>query len=73
MELRAYLAELSPAEREKLASQCDTSAGHLKNVSLGWRTCSVPLAIAIEKATGGKVRCEELCEGVDWRYLRRRA
>lgn len=61
---------MSLAEREKLASQCDTSVGHLRNIAYGYRTCSVPLAIAIEKASGGKVRCERLCSDVDWAYLR---
>lgn len=28
---------------------------------------------SIERATGGQVRCEELCPGVDWAYLREQA
>ena len=70
MELLTFLAGMSLAEREKLASQCDTSVGHLRNIAYGYRTCSVPLASAIKKARGGTVRCERLRADVAGAHLR---
>jgi len=70
--LKEYLADLSIEDRDKLATACDTTAGHLKNVAHGSRSCSVELAIALERETKGKLRCEDLCPDVDWKYLRTR-
>ena len=73
MDLHQFLAQMSREEREKFASRCDTTLGHLKNVSYGYRTCAESLAIAIERESKRKVRCEQLRPDVDWAYLRRSA
>ncbi len=73
MELRLFLAQMSLAERETFAKRCKTTPGHLRNVSYGCRTCAESLAIAIERESKRKVRCEELRPDVDWAYLRRSA
>lgn len=70
MDLKSYLSTLSLKERDALASRCNTSAGHLRNVSYGYRSCGESLAIALERESGGAVRCEELRPDVDWRVLR---
>lgn len=71
MNLKTYLAGLSQDERERFAKVCGSTVGHIKNVSYDLRSCAEKLAIAIERETGGKVRCEELRPDVDWAYLRR--
>lgn len=70
MELKAFLESMSLAERRRFAARCDTTAGHLRNVSYGYRRCAESLAIAIERESVGQVRCEDLRPDVDWAYLR---
>lgn len=70
MELKSYLAELSGPEREAFAAACDCALGHLNNITSNTRTCGEKLAIAIERETKGKVRCEDLRPDVDWAFLR---
>ncbi len=73
MDLRTFLAEKTPAERKTFAERCGTSAGHLANVAYGYKPCGAALAIAIERESRGRVRCETLRPDVDWKYLRRSA
>ncbi len=70
--LKDYLTPMTVEQREKLAVDCDVAAGHLRNVAHGSRSCSVELAIALERITKGVLRCEELCPDLDWKYLRTR-
>lgn len=73
MDLKTYLETLSMKEREEFAERCESTAGHLKNVSYGYRSCAESLAIAIERESGRKVRCEILRPDVDWQFLRNTA
>lgn len=73
MSLKQYLGSLSLSERAAFAGRCGTTVGHLRNISYGTRTCRESLAIAIERESGGQVRCETLCPEVDWAYLRNAA
>lgn len=68
--LTTYLSSLDGAGRDALATACGTSLGHLRNIAYGCKSCAPELAIEIERETGGKVRCEDLCPGVDWAYIR---
>lgn len=70
MDLKAYLETLSMIERDDFAKRCGSTAGHLRNVSYGYRTCAESLAISIERESGRKVRCESLRSDVDWQFLR---
>lgn len=72
MDLKTYLSTLTLKERDALADKCGTSAGHLRNVSYGYRSCGESLAIALERESGGSVTCEELRPDVDWSVLRGR-
>lgn len=70
MDLKSYLQTMTLVERRDFAKRVGSSAGHLNNVSYGYRPCAESLAIEIEKASDGKVTCEELCPTADWAYLR---
>ncbi|WP_308445872.1 transcriptional regulator [Chitiniphilus purpureus] len=55
----------------QIAAQIGTSPTYLWHLASGRKKRpDVALCIAIERATGGAVRCEELRPGVDWQYLR---
>lgn len=70
MDPKEYWRSLTATERESLASACDTTVGHLRNVVYGVKSCAESLAINLERESGGKVRCESLRSDVDWAYLR---
>jgi len=73
MDLKTYLEGLSSDERAALATACDSTVGHIRNVSYGYRSCAEKLAIALERESGGEVRCEDLRPDVDWQFLRNTA
>lgn len=71
--LKAHIKGLPDrAAREAFARACGTTLNYLRKVMS--RQHFVPdaaLCIAIERETGGRVRCEELRPDADWRFLRR--
>lgn len=60
MELKTHLLTLTKEARDQLARECGTSLGHLQNVAYRYRPCAPEVAVAIWRATGGKVTREEL-------------
>lgn len=70
MNLLDYLKGISKEQLNEFAEQCQTSVGQLKQVAYGHRRASAALAINIERASGGEVRCEQLRDDIDWSYLR---
>lgn len=60
MELKAYLSGLTTEQREAFAIACKTSAGHMRNVMYGLKSCATDLAVQIEKNSGGRVTRQEL-------------
>lgn len=69
MDLKTYWLALPVSERAAFATSCGTSLSHLKNVAYG-KLCGEALAIAIDRESGGVVRCESLRPDVDFPYLR---
>ena len=69
-ELKSYLTDLSGPERDAFATLVESSAGHLRNISYGYKRCAESLAISIERESRGAVRCEQLRPDVDWAFLR---
>lgn len=71
--LRAHIKRLPDiAARERFALACGTTLNYLRKVLS--RKHFVPdaaLCVAIERESGGAVRCEDLRPDVDWRFLRR--
>lgn len=51
-------------------ARCDTSLGYLRKAISVNQRIGEKLAIAIERESGGAVRCEEICPDVDWHYIR---
>lgn len=70
-ELRDFFLALSTDEREVFAAKCGTTAGHIKHIYTGNRTCSEKVAIEMDKHSNGAVSCDKLCPGVDFDYLRK--
>ena len=70
-ELRTFLKSLSVSEQDDFARRVGTSLGYLRKVmSTNFDKLGESLVIAIERESGGAVRCESLRPDVDWGYLR---
>ena len=70
MRLLDFIKSLAPKERDRFAAECETSLGYLKQVGYGNKACGPALAIRVERASKGRVTCEELCPTADWQYVR---
>lgn len=70
MTLNEYLLSLPDSQRKSFAEAAGTTVGYLQLLAYGVRKSSAALAINIERESGGMVRCETLCPGVDWVYIR---
>jgi DNA-binding transcriptional regulator YdaS (Cro superfamily) len=70
--LRSFIRKLPDvAAREEFARNCGTSLNYLrKSLSKQRFVPDAKLCIAIERESGGKVRCEELRPDADWQFLR---
>jgi DNA-binding transcriptional regulator YdaS (Cro superfamily) len=68
--LLRYLNGLTSAEQKAFALRCGTTIGYLrKAVCIGQRIREA-VVIAIERESGGAVKCEALRPDVDWAYVR---
>lgn len=56
MDLKTFLAPLDSEQRDRFASRCATSKGHLQNVMYGVRPCATDLAVHIERESEHAVR-----------------
>ena len=70
--LQAHLRSLpDAAAREAFAVACGTTINYLRKVLSRKRFVpDAALCVAIERESGGAVRCEVLRPDVDWTYLR---
>lgn len=67
----AKLAGARTPTREQFAAACGTTYPLLKQICYAARPCSVSLAVAIDRETGGEIRMEDLCpDRIDWAYVR---
>lgn len=66
MNLTDYIADMD--RRQRLAAAVDTSPDYLWQVASAWngRRASTDLAQAIEAATGGEVRCDDVRPDLQW-------
>jgi len=68
MELRKYLFEMPPQERQAFAESVGTTARHLTNVAYGSRTLDEKVCVAIEQCTRKIVTRQEL-RPEDWHLI----
>ena len=68
MNLKQHISELCPDDREKFATDCKTTLGHLRNVMYGYRPCSAELASAVERVSGGAVT-RQVMRPDDWQEV----
>lgn len=57
-------------DRAEFAKRCESTFAHIRNIAYGQKPCGEKLAVAIDRESGGTVRCEDLRPDVDWGYLR---
>ncbi|MGA8882645.1 MAG: hypothetical protein WB445_03345 [Acinetobacter sp.] len=69
-QLKNYLLGLTSEGRETFAKECSTTVGNLQQIIYVNKKCGAPLAIRIDKASKGQVRCDSLCPEADFDYLR---
>lgn len=68
--LLEYLNGLSKAARLEFVRRCGTTEGYLRKAASIKQRLGAELCIALERESGGAVRCEDLRGDVDWAYLR---
>ncbi|EWS53318.1 YdaS family helix-turn-helix protein [Methylibium sp. T29] len=69
MDLKSYLKSLGDEEaRDAFAASVETSAGHLRNVANGYRSCAPELAVHIDRESGLVVRRWDLRPD-DWHLI----
>lgn len=68
--LRAYLKTLTPDQQEAFAVRCGTTIGYLRKAMSKRQELGTEIVIAIERESGGQVRCEDMRPNVDWAYIR---
>ncbi|TDV39554.1 YdaS antitoxin of YdaST toxin-antitoxin system [Paraburkholderia caballeronis] len=69
----SHFKSLTKVERKALADSVGTSVAYLWQIAYGQRRCKESLAIEIEKASGQRVRIEDMRPDVDWAYVRNSA
>lgn len=68
MDLKSFLSPLDAEARERFASRCNTTKGHLQNVMYGVRPCAPELAVLIERNSEGAVTRRDLRPD-DWQAI----
>ena len=68
MELKKYLLELPPPERQAFAESVGTTARHLMNVAYGSRPLDEKVCVAVEQRSGKAVTRRELRPN-DWHLI----
>ena len=68
--LRTYLKTLDPTEQQEFAARCGTTIGYLRKAMSIDQQVGESIVIAIERESGGAVKCESLRPDVDWAFLR---
>lgn len=72
-QLKQYLKPMKKEERAAFAERCGTTLGNLNQIMYGNTTCGAALAIAIDRESGGEIRCDELHPAADFDYVRKQA
>ena len=70
--LRTYLNHRTTDEQFHFARRCGTTIGYLRRRISDRGNIGPGIVMAIERESGGEVRCEDLRPYIDWSVLRRR-
>lgn len=65
-----YLNSLPVPDQRAFAERAETTVGYLRKACSMRQRLGADLVIALERESGGAVRCEQLRPDVDWAYLR---
>lgn len=65
MDLRTYQKGWTSDQRDEFAVACGTTAGHMRNISYGYKPCATDLAVRIEQHTNKAVSRRDL-RPADW-------
>lgn len=68
--LISYLNSLPKPQQLAYAARCHTSIGYLRKAASTGQKLGESLCIALDRESGGTIRCEDLRPDVDWAYLR---
>lgn len=68
-----YLNSLTRDKQGAFAARCGTSVGYLRKAASIGQNLGERLCVALERESGGAIRCESLRPDVDWAYLANRA
>ena len=66
-----FLNALPPEKRTVFSNKCGTTEGYIRKACSSKQRLRADLCIAIERESGGAVRCEDLRQDVDWAFIRR--
>lgn len=72
-QLKQYLKSMKKEDRAAFAERCGTTLGNLNQIMYGYTTCGAALAIAIDRESGGDVRCDDLHPAADFDYVRKQS
>lgn len=67
-----YLNSLTRDQQDSFAAKCKTSVGYLRKAASVGQNLGERLCVALERESGGAIRCESLRPDVDWAYLANR-
>lgn len=70
MTLKEFMTTIPMSRRDDFARECGTTKNYLNMIRCGKKRPNESLCIALEKNSGGAVKCEELRPDVDWAYIR---
>lgn len=68
--LQSLILSMSKEERKVFAREVGSAFGHINNAAYGLVGISPSLAMRLEKASKGRVRCEDLAPDEPWSYIR---
>lgn len=68
--LLEWLNGLPRQTQDTVAKKMNTSVGQLRQIAYGNRSCSVRLAVELDKYSGGMVSMTEMAPSVDWDHVK---
>ena len=67
--LRTYLNGLPRPEQVAFAKRCGTTIGYMRKAISTGQLFRAGVTLAIDRESGGVVRCESIRPDIDWAYV----